>query len=568
MAAYPDWAVVNPYVQRHIKVKEEKQKEIIVQKQEAANDSNKDPNVFSPPPDNEVAGNPLKVTIPNLNGMQMAQNQPSTTLTPAGNAPFDFKPLPWAAPTAASASQDIDHAKMASDGPDTSPSAYQALPPMVKKQILHMASSQPGSATASVIPPLSSAQMAALAPAAGGDAPSTNAPMLQTPDQALPPLPPLSAQQFPPPNNPPPPVGANMPPPPLPINNPYPPAGANMPPSAPPSAINNPYPPSNANMPQLTMPSPPSGAGMPQPPVPLSDVKPLLPPSSLPPLPSMNSNAGAVPAGQMPPEMIPGASEPATSLSSESKNVLTKIPSNLGARSKASGPIAIDRAKQDDGLGAAEPSVKSVKHGGMDISIATKVPKPDAGFQLEEAYNAVNGGHTPEAIEIYKNVLNNDPNNIDALFGLATVYHRSGQIDTARALYARLLAIDPKNRDGLNNFLVLLADESPQDALTQLESLESRSPQFSPIPAQMAVIYQKMGDYDRACEKMYRAIDLSPENVTYRFNLAIMLDKQRKYEDAAKFYHEVVNAYERGEVIPGDIQKIQQRLTFISSNRP
>src|SRR5207237_715870 len=84
------------------------------------------------------------------------------------------------------------------------------------------------------------------------------------------------------------------------------------------------------------------------------------------------------------------------------------------------------------------------------------------------------------------------------------------------------MGIKPNNRDGWNNFLVLLADEAPQDAVPQLEKLEAGNPDFSPIPAQLAVIYQKMGDQDKASEQMMRAIRLSPENLTYRYNLAIM----------------------------------------------
>ena len=44
----------------------------------------------------------------------------------------------------------------------------------------------------------------------------------------------------------------------------------------------------------------------------------------------------------------------------------------------------------------------------------------------------------------------------------------------------------------------------------------------------MAVIYPKLGNLDKAIEKMSIAIDLAPENLTYRYNLAIMLDKQHK----------------------------------------
>jgi tetratricopeptide (TPR) repeat protein len=114
----------------------------------------------------------------------------------------------------------------------------------------------------------------------------------------------------------------------------------------------------------------------------------------------------------------------------------------------------------------------------------------------------------------------------------------------------------------------LVADEAPQAALDQLEKLENRNPDFSPIPAQMAVIYQKQGNMDKASEKMFRAVSLAPENLTYRYNLAILMDKQRNYEEAAKLYQQIIEAYQRGEVIPGNPLKIQERLTFIRSNRP
>ena len=67
---------------------------------------------------------------------------------------------------------------------------------------------------------------------------------------------------------------------------------------------------------------------------------------------------------------------------------------------------------------------------------------------------------------------------------------------------------------------------------------------------------------------MLRAVALSPENLTYRYNLAILMDKQKNYDEAARLYRQLIEASQRGEVIPGNVSNIQQRLTFISSNRP
>lgn len=264
--------------------------------------------------------------------------------------------------------------------------------------------------------------------------------------------------------------------------------------------------------------------------------------------------------------------EPSPGLSAESLGVIKKIPSNLEKQKKESGNLTIEHAKDTQYVSkaaadAATAEEETVTHEAKGIKMAVKRGTVNFNYELEKAYNALISGHTEDAVEIYKNVLTNDTNNKLALFGLATTYHRAGQLDMARPLYAKLLALDPKNRDALNNFLVLLADEAPQEALAQMEALEERNPDFSPIPAQMAVIYQKQGNTDKASEKMFKAIALAPENLSYRYNLAIMLDKQHKYDEAAKLYKQIIEAYMRGEVIPGNAQKIQERLTFISSNR-
>jgi tetratricopeptide (TPR) repeat protein len=259
-------------------------------------------------------------------------------------------------------------------------------------------------------------------------------------------------------------------------------------------------------------------------------------------------------------------SEPEREVSPQSKEILNKIPAYPVKNKKIDRkPITISHAKDTP---IPNRGIDSTTHESMGIKIKVKTPKINVDYELEKAYSAMISGRADAAIMLYKNVLDADPTNKNALFGLATLYHRANQLELARPLYAKLLEIDPHHRDGLNNFLVLIADEAPEDALKQLRVLQESSPEFSPIPAQIALIYRKLGDMDKASEHMVRAIQLEPENLTYRYNFAILLDKQRKYDEAAELYRQIVQAYHRGEAIPGNIQKIQQRLTFISSNRP
>lgn len=258
-------------------------------------------------------------------------------------------------------------------------------------------------------------------------------------------------------------------------------------------------------------------------------------------------------------------------LSPESLKLLNKATPSAAAEKPTPAPKSLDinRAHGMQDLFKVNDSASAASQGELlGVKVENKEQQINIDGELERAYNAISAGQSDIAIDTYKNILSNAPNNTNALFGLATLYHRARQLDKARSLYARLLAIAPSHRDGFNNFLVLLADEAPREAIIELEKLEEKNPGFSTIPAQLAVIYQKSGDNDKAIGKMFRAVALAPENLTYRYNLAIMLDKQKNYDEAAKLYKQLIEAVQRGEKIPGNVENIQQRLTFISSNRP
>ncbi len=261
-------------------------------------------------------------------------------------------------------------------------------------------------------------------------------------------------------------------------------------------------------------------------------------------------------------------SEPVDELPRESRALLNKVAPRAVKKEKAKpvAPISMNHTRDMHDLFKADEA-PAVANDTLGIKVENKTPKLNMDYELETAYDQINAGQSDAAIETYKNILASSPDNTQALFGLATLYHRARQFDKARPLYSRLLAINPQHRDGFNNFLVMLSDEAPHEALVELEKLEDKNPGFSTIPAQIAVIYQKLGEKDRAIEKMFRAVSLAPENLVYRYNLAIMLDKQKNYDEAAKLYRQLVEAAARGEKIPGNIENIQQRLTFISSNR-
>lgn len=281
--------------------------------------------------------------------------------------------------------------------------------------------------------------------------------------------------------------------------------------------------------------------------------------------PAMTAELYSAPEGLEPIQLVNPADVPgAESLSADSKKVLSTVPSRIDASKYGKGgKLAIKRMTPEIQSLATKTEIGSYDSAGLSIKVQR--PGLDSNFELNRAYNAMLGGEPGEAIAIYKNVLTAEPENEDALFGVAALYHRIGDLDKARPYYARLLKVNPDHRDGLNNFLALISDEAPQEALAELERLEQRNPDFSPIPAQQALVLKKLGYMDRAQDKMIRAIELSPENLSYKYNLAVMLDATGHYADAGAFYRLLIDAALKGEKVPVSVETLQKRLNFIAA---
>ena len=263
---------------------------------------------------------------------------------------------------------------------------------------------------------------------------------------------------------------------------------------------------------------------------------------------------------------LPKSSEPKEQLSRNSKAIIGTIPSKLDS-------AKIEKNEKFD-LSRTTASVDALdlkKAGKVDayeasgIKISVRRPGLDTNYELNRAYNALTGGDTEVAMQTYKNILSVEPVNQDALFGLASLYHRQGDVARARPLYGILLKNYPNHREGINNFLALVSDESPQEALAELERLEQRNPDFSPIPAQEALVLERLGYASEAQAKMTRAIELAPENLTYKYNLAVMMDRQRNYPEAIALYRLLLDSSSKGAQIPASADSIQRRLNHIAT---
>ena len=160
--------------------------------------------------------------------------------------------------------------------------------------------------------------------------------------------------------------------------------------------------------------------------------------------------------------------EPATSgLSPETKYIIDML---LSSSSKGRNvvrkrdSVGVNRDDYDTILsGMNDPEVDDI---GMKMNV--KVSNREADRLLSDAYDAMISGQFETAILLYKKALRIDKKNETGLVGLAGAYQKAGSIDQARKIYARLFELYPDNNDAFVNFLQLVADESPADALLEI----------------------------------------------------------------------------------------------------
>lgn len=260
----------------------------------------------------------------------------------------------------------------------------------------------------------------------------------------------------------------------------------------------------------------------------------------------------------------PAYTASASPLSDDTLNILKGLPRYVSTTKRVTaGRVSVQRTDIDDQLDMNIGKTKTADSIGMSIAVREYTFSDE--YELQRAYDAIANGDTTLANSIYEAILNNHPNNQDALFGYATLNQRLENKRRARAIYGRLLRLNPKHTEGLNNFLALVIEESPTEALPYLQALIKNNPKFAPAYAQIAGVYQHLNDAERARRAMSNALSLDPDNLVYRYNYAVLLDEQKHYKAASELYLSLIRASLQGQPIPADADQIQQRLRFIQT---
>jgi len=148
---------------------------------------------------------------------------------------------------------------------------------------------------------------------------------------------------------------------------------------------------------------------------------------------------------------------------------------------------------------------------------------------LETAVAHHNAGELAQAEGLYRQVLEQDPDQPVALHLLGVVAHQNNQNEQAKTLISKAVALRPDYSEALFSLgNVLQALGRNELAVLRYRQVITQQPGHAAAHNNLATTLEKLGEPDAAAESLNAAIGIDPGQVDSYKNLGILLKKQNK----------------------------------------
>ena len=146
----------------------------------------------------------------------------------------------------------------------------------------------------------------------------------------------------------------------------------------------------------------------------------------------------------------------------------------------------------------------------------------------------------------YSKALQQEPNNRDALLGLAAIALNRKQSGQATAFYLKLLELNPSDPEALAGLVSLQGQSDPVQSESRLKRILTQSPQAAAVHFALGNVYAQQSRWAEAQQSYFRAYSITPSNADYAYNLAISLDHLGHGKLAGDYYQRAITLSKSG----------------------
>ena len=217
-------------------------------------------------------------------------------------------------------------------------------------------------------------------------------------------------------------------------------------------------------------------------------------------------------------------------------------PENANEVNETEVPI---RANKKTGKSKTGHFGEAIASNSASISVTKSQAKAGVSPTLMSAYKAYNAGKDSEAQKLYKQVLQQDVRNVDALLGMGAIAQRQGRLADANGWYGKVLEVEPRN----NIAQAALIDSQPQgnelNNETHLKNMLAKQPDDANLHVALGNLYAEQNQWPAAQQAYFDAYRLhaSADNA---FNLAVSLDQMGKPKLALPYYQRALSLAQAG----------------------
>ena len=177
--------------------------------------------------------------------------------------------------------------------------------------------------------------------------------------------------------------------------------------------------------------------------------------------------------------------------------------------------------------------------------------------------NHIDEGMARRAIEQYKFITDKDPSDTESLVMMGRLDKLVGNSVDAESAFKKVIAADPENEDAITGLAGVYSDRGdPKSAADLLEKLAQKNPSPRPLVV-LASEYEQMRQYGLAADTYKKALELDPSRAELKAALAQDQALAGRYDDAIKTYQEMAETNSQdAEPYLGMSQVYRQQKNF------